>query len=561
MDEEYRKKLEEKLPKVWKEVRESFNYPQIPKPVFDEKTQEIEMKNHRIVINPEYVKELEGKGLSQDDALKAMLSHYLGHYFYKNDPWDFTNMLFVENEMSLVDEKRAAEFRNAYNDVCVDLKLLLRHRKSGAEKLLSRTGTTSIDRLLRAYYQDQSGYDMGLGGTNALEEKYVKRIKTIDFFDRSRLKYNSRRFGKILKDYINELPKGQGSGGGDGKESDDNEQDSGGKMQDPKGKKDANSIGDEDGKDGYSGCCGTGKHMDHEAFGEDEVREGIRELAKGMDPEEFKKAAKRLGIGKVEGKGIGISGVGSPEITSKDYYQTLSEAYRIGILEKPNIKSDTMYPETHKKYEMGDPFNEIDFLNSYGKIIPGVTQKWKYSEMDVHGKLEGIPDALLVIDSSSSMVNPSSSLSYAALGGFCASNAYLDSGSKVGVINFSGNNQMLSVDFTDDRDKVYGALASYFAGGTVIPLQELKQMVNKNEKECDIILISDTQIDNLVDTINYLKGIENKNRVTVLCIGDSYGDLQKYSDDKFSIYSIESLESLPDIILGDIRGHLSGKKK
>lgn len=556
MDEEYRKKLEEKLPKIWKEVRETFNYPQIPKPVFDEKTQEIEMKNHRIVINPDYVKELEAKGLSQDDAMKAMLSHYLGHYFYKNDPWDFTNMLFVENEMSLVDEKRAAEFRNAYNDVCVDLKLLLKHQKSGAEKLLAKTGKTSVDRLLRAYYQDQSGHDMGLGGINSLEEKYVKKMKTIDFFDRSRWKYNARRFGKILKDYIEELPKGEGSGGeGDGESSDNVQMP--GDMEQPGSGSDPENPNQE----GYSGCCGTGRHMDHEAFGEDEVREGVRELAKGMDPEEFKKAAKRLGIGKVEGKGIGIAGQGGPEITINDYYKALSEGYRIGILEKPNIKSDTMYPEMHKKYEMGDPFSEIDFLNSYGKIIPGITQKWKYSEMDVHGKLEGIPDALLVIDSSSSMPNPSSSLSYAVLGGFCASNAYLDNGSKVGVINFSGNSQMLSVDFTDDREKVYDAISSYFAGGTVMPLQELRKMVSENDKECDIILISDTQIDNLVETINYLKGIENKNRVSILCIGSSYNELQKYSDDKLSIYAIESLESIPDIILGDIRGHLNGKKK
>lgn len=559
MDDDYRKRLEKALPKVWKEVRETFNYPQIPKPVFDEKTQEIEMKNHRIVINPDYVKELEGKGLSQDDALKAMLSHYLGHYFYKNDPWDFANMLLVENEMSLVDGKRAEEFRNAYNDVCVDLKLLLKHRKSGAEKLLSRTGKTSVDRLLRAYYQDQSGYDMGLGGINATEEKYVKRIKTIDFFDRSRWKYNSRRFGKILKEYIDELPKGEGAGEGGGQSPSSDGKGSDG--QGCEGEQDAGSGGDPQENEGYSGCCGTGNHMDHTAFGDDEVREGIRELAKGMDPEEFRKAAKRLGIGKIEGKGIGIAGGDPEEITSKDYYQTLAEGYRIGILEKPNIRSDTMYPETHKKYEMGDPFNEIDFLNSYGKIIPGVTQKWKYSEMDVHGKLDGIPDALLVIDSSSSMANPSTSLSYAVLGGFCASNAYLDNGGKVGVINFSGDGQMLSVDFTDDRDAVYDAICSYLAGGTVMPLPELKKMVSENEKECDIILISDTQIENLVETIDYLKGIDNRNRVTVLCIGDSYGDLKKYSDDKFSIYAIESPESIPEIILGDLRGHLNGKKK
>ena len=66
------------------------------------------------------------------------------------------------------------------------------------------------------------------------------------------------------------------------------------------------------------------------------------------------------------------------------------------------------------------PYQDVDPWTSFGKIMPGITQIWQRQEGEVFGSEEGVPDCILIIDSSASMTNPRQELSFAVLGAACA---------------------------------------------------------------------------------------------------------------------------------------------
>ncbi|MBW1837702.1 MAG: hypothetical protein JRI99_12325, partial [Deltaproteobacteria bacterium] len=94
----------------------------------------------------------------------------------------------------------------------------------------------------------------------------------------------------------------------------------------------------------------------------------------------------------------------------------LAENYLLPIRKVPMQKSGFMYPCSHVPWEVSRPYQDIDPWTSFGKIMPGITQTWKRVEGEVFGQEEGIPDCIVIIDSSGSMQNPKHSLSYAVLG-------------------------------------------------------------------------------------------------------------------------------------------------
>src|SRR5437762_10546708 len=76
------------------------------------------------------------------------------------------------------------------------------------------------------------------------------------------------------------------------------------------------------------------------------------------------------------------------------------------------------------------------------------------------GRREGVPDCIVIIDSSGSMTNPRYLLSHAILGAGCACEAYLRHGAQVAVYNFGDApaGDKLLLDFTTDRKRIYQEL-------------------------------------------------------------------------------------------------------
>jgi uncharacterized protein with von Willebrand factor type A (vWA) domain len=192
--------------------------------------------------------------------------------------------------------------------------------------------------------------------------------------------------------------------------------------------------------------------------------------------------------------------------------------------------------------------------------MPGITQIWTKKEGKGKGKIEGIPDCLIVIDSSGSMINPRKSLSYAVLGAACATNAYLRNNSKVAVYNFSdapmGGKDILN--YSNRREDIYRVLCKYFGGGTALDLEDLTPLI-QGKKKLDLFIITDMKITNLEALIGFFGQIQN--RVTAVHIGDNpYATRfeKAFARKKnISIYTVKRTEDIPHIVLGRIRDYFN----
>ena len=237
------------------------------------------------------------------------------------------------------------------------------------------------------------------------------------------------------------------------------------------------------------------------------------------------------------------------------FYMKLAESYAIPVRKLPLEEKGSLHPHSHSPWEVGSPYQDIDIWTSFGKVMPGITQIWKKREGKGRGKMEGVPDCLIVIDSSGSMINPRKSLSYAVLGAGCAANAYLRNDSKVAVYNFSdapmGGKDILN--YTNNREEVYRILCKYFGGGTALDVEDLVPLI-EGKKNLDLFIITDMKITNLESLISFFGHLQN--RITAVHIGENpYASRFEKAVEKrrnIMIFTVKRKEDIPHIVLGKI---------
>jgi len=252
-------------------------------------------------------------------------------------------------------------------------------------------------------------------------------------------------------------------------------------------------------------------------------------------------------------------GAGNPVDANRLYYMKLAENYALPLRKVPMKGSGYLHPHSHRPWEVCQPFQDLDPWSSFGKFLPGITQVWERREGQIYGKQEKTPNCLVIIDSSGSMVDPRTQLSYAVLGGGCAADGYLRHGAKVAVYNFSdapaGGSEYLP--FTTSRSLIYRVLCRYFGGGTAIDLDEVTSVAQ--ESEADIFLITDMQITNLDQTVTRLSIL--KNRVTAVHVGKKSGALRfikaSVKNQNISVFGVNETNDIPRIVLGSVRSYLA----
>jgi hypothetical protein len=249
-------------------------------------------------------------------------------------------------------------------------------------------------------------------------------------------------------------------------------------------------------------------------------------------------------------------GRGSPLDADVLFYMKLAENYSLPVRKTIVDKKGSLHPHSHSPWEIGSPYHDVDVWTSFGKIMPGITQIWKKREGKGRGKVEGVPDCLIAVDSSGSMINPRKSLSYAVLGAACAADAYLRNDSRVAVYNFSdapmGGKEVL--DYTKKREMIYRSLCKYFGGGTALDLEDLIPLVQRS-KNLDLFVITDMKITNLETLIGYFAQINN--RITAVHIGENpyTARFEKAAESKknISLFAVKRKEDIPNIVLGKIK--------
>jgi hypothetical protein len=202
---------------------------------------------------------------------------------------------------------------------------------------------------------------------------------------------------------------------------------------------------------------------------------------------------------------------------------------------------------------------DIDWWNSYARLLPGITKLWQRTEGRGLDLSPSVPDCLIILDSSGSMPAPDHELSYPLLGAFCAANTYLACRARVGVYNFgyACDGQEKTLDFTRDRLQIYKALAIYYGGCTEVDPAKLRQVLSQAQ-EPDVLMITDMDIYNLKETIGFFKNVSN--RVTILHLKRNrsfkiflrlFGHRQN-----FTFYQVLKREDIPKIVLGQIERDL-----
>ncbi len=502
------------LKEIWPKVKRKHLYPQIPLPEFcdGEERVGIDIKDKRIKISKKFVLGMGGK-LKPEEAIEGLIDHAVCHYLYC--PWDFSThlKLYRAAKNALKDADRSQKALDYFMDVVADTNCVM-SCDTPIPQLYRNLSRGPLEKAVHSACQEMWGIDLAIEGNREI----ARKLSRLPYLDRSRWVDCMEKFAKIIEPLFEEV--------------------------DPQSV-DPNPMG---------------SHSVQQ-YSRDEVEQGLKDLADDSDsPQEFREIIQDMAQDSATAELIKNSmglGRGDPFDPDIYYYMNLAALYSLPVRRAPVTKSGNLYPHHHIPWEIGKPIAEVDPWTSFGKIMPGLTQSWYRCEGEISGRGEGVPDCLIIIDSSASMINPRYNLSYATLGASCACESYLRNGSSVAVYNFSdasdGDRHVLP--YSRNRDDIYRAICHYFGGGTKILPENIETLQKKPLP--DIFLITDMQMTDLAFFIKYLNGCDN--RITAVHIGDNKhsGLFVKSMDLKrnVAIFPVNDRKDIPSIILGQVKDY------
>lgn len=471
-------------------------------------------------------------------TLEGLFHHHLNSLLLLGEERILLENSYLERE---IPESRIEDVRNYFDDIVIALDLVVNKKKFEIAKAYKDlVEDEGFNGLLKAYLSEMTGLDFGkkLEDLSAEERKRWEVLKRIPFLNKGKLEENLRIFGRRFS-YLKDPP--------------------------------LTSILIEE-------------------LSEKKIKEGMKRLPRKLELQDYKRLASklpdwlreeqpRLGeeegrvkrvlevIGRGEEKGDsrvliskGKPGKEVPERVEKPvltYYKSLAKRVPIRISSEFKEKEKGVpYPSGLTKFKEGDSIDEWRPLESYLSLVPGLAKKWKKESLE-KGE-ERLPDLMIVLDSSGSMPDPGSELSFPTLGACAAAERYLKGGSKVGVVNFSDKNLVLRP--SRDLDEVYEEILRYQGGGTTLRTQALEESLESIKTEAgieDYLIVTDAGIENLKEFKEFFS--EEKGRLTFLwnkkALEKRYGKVYErmYSklkkDLKANFYEIETKKDLSEVVI------------
>ena len=494
--------IESKLRQVWPQIRRKHLYPALPDPILsDEGGTFISSISKKIHINKKLVRFMAPR-LEVDEILEALLDHEVAHHCFC--PWDFyTHLKLYSRTRELEKDPLKAQVINDYfldvvvNNYCVS------QFPTPLPKLLRFLPKGPVEKLLCALHQQQWGIDLGVKEGEVSKDD-LEMLAHTSYLVREEWERGIKIFARILKRYVDQVPF-------------------------------------------------FGAH-EYRRYGREEVIKGLRRLAlKTRDPKRFRSLLGELG--QKEELIVEFLRLESRII----FYEALTAEFRLPVRYRLTASGGSLYPLSLTPWESSSPLEDLDWWNSYARLIPGITKLWRRAEGRGLDLSHNVPDCLIILDSSGSMPSPDEELSYPLLGAFCAANTYLAYRARVGVYNFgyARDGQEKLLDFTRDRLRIYRALANYHGGCTEVDPGKLRQLISHARKP-DVLMITDMDIYNLQETIGFFKALSN--RVTIFHLKRNWSlkiFLRLFGHrPNFTFYQVLESEDIPKIILGHIRRDL-----
>jgi len=187
------------------------------------------------------------------------------------------------------------------------------------------------------------------------------------------------------------------------------------------------------------------------------------------------------------------------------YYRERALPHLVAFPSRPAPESLEPQMEGLEPWEIGDPLEEIDWLQSVlqsPRPVPGVTTVRRVVGREPARAIDAVPvDLDMYVDSSGSMPNPQAHTSFLTLAGAVIALSALRAGAKVQVTLWSGKNEVMQTPgFVRDEDMILGVLTGFFGGGTCFPIHRLRQTyAAKRERPAHILMISDDGITTMFD--------------------------------------------------------------
>jgi hypothetical protein len=189
------------------------------------------------------------------------------------------------------------------------------------------------------------------------------------------------------------------------------------------------------------------------------------------------------------------------------YYRERALPHLVAFPTRPSNESTEPQMEGLEPWEISDPLDEIDWLQSIvqsPRVIPGVTTVKRLYGCESGNDIARIPvDLDMYVDSSGSMPNPQQQISYLALAGAVIALSALRAGSRVQVTLWSGTHQEMHTDgFVRNEDAILRVLTGFFGGATAFPIHRLRDTFSKrsvSERPVHILMISDDGITTMFD--------------------------------------------------------------
>ncbi len=212
---------------------------------------------------------------------------------------------------------------------------------------------------------------------------------------------------------------------------------------------------------------------------------------------------------------LGFAGLdGDREVALKYWYRAKVRGMLEFDVSRPKHQGDT--PVSPVVWRLGDPAEQLDVVQSlqtFPLLIPNVTtRKWDTTSLSGHGSMPGLPDMLLVIDSSGSMEwsvgkkGPRGPYHTALLCAFAAASVAFRKGCSVAAINFSDDCK--TTKWTRERDDIERVLLDYQGGGTVAPTDEVVALC-RGHPTAMVLTITDAEIYNWDEFIDMVRQITN----------------------------------------------------
>jgi len=497
------------IEELFKKARKDLFYPPIWFEVEDVPNSYLDFssRKYKVVVSRRQIEKL------SNDAIVGLFHHELNHWV--KHPYDAKTIILELHWLG--DRPNKKMIRNLFDDIVVNLDLVINKGLDEVSYVYREIRpVTKIDHLMRALLHKLTGLDFGEYRLDSNLKKKLEELLEIDFLDtnRIRLKNNIRRFADIIEDILDEQTV-------------------------------------------------TFIIFDLEDFSKEDISRALREIAKEVDREEYIRIVKEL-LRDIEiEKGAETKTVGMAEEIRKEFQDPEIEWYKARAMNytihiKPLKRTGSLYPSEIKDFEIEDGIDSYNPIESYGKLIPGLAKK--YSLEDFEGFDEkAVPDAVIIIDSSGSMRNPDRKVSYAVLGAFAIARSYLESGAKVGVINFSNRNIEL---LPTKGDEVYKVIKIYQGGGTVLHVDQLEEYVKK-VGNADYILITDAGLYNITEVIEFFARL--KYRLTLIWIKSDVKNLEEFRRNfemfkklrNINIVEVESEEDIPRIAITSVADRFS----